>query len=64
MEGTLKDQCKKYLGIKPYDSDTNVVKYDIYFLIQLQTTYGENAVNKTICEVIGETLKDSTKELI
>ena len=64
MEGTLKDQCKKYLGIKPYDSDTNVVKYDIYFLIQLQTTYGENAVNKAIREVIGETLKDSTKELI
>lgn len=64
MNGTLKDKCRMYLGAKPYDADTNVVKHDIYFLTQLQATYGKEAVEKAICEVIGETLKDSTKELI
>lgn len=61
MGEILKDRCRKYLGIEPYNSDTNVVKHDIYFLIQLQTTYGKEAVEKAMCEVIGETLKENIR---
>ncbi len=58
MTGILKDQCKKYLGVKPYDEDTNVVKHDIYFLVQLQNTYGKETVEKAMCETMEETHKE------
>ena len=64
MHGTLQDHCRMYLGVKPYDTDTNVVKHDPYFLISMETLWGKEAVKKVLNEVISEIFKDSIKELI
>ena len=42
------DDCKKYLGISPYDGWTNVVVNDVYFYMDMCKRYGEEIVNKTI----------------
>ena len=64
MHGTLQDNCRKYLGAKPYDTDTNVVKHDPYFLMSMETLWGKETVKKALNEVISEISKDSIKELI
>lgn len=64
MQGTLQDNCRMYLGVKPYDTDTNVVKYDPYFLISMETLWGKEAVKKALSEEKGKIFKESIKELI
>ena len=64
MQGTLQDHCRMYLGVKPYDTDTNVVKHDLYFLMSMETLGGKEAVKKALGEEIGKISKDSIKELI
>ena len=46
MNGTLQDNCRKYLGAKPYDTDTNVVKHDPYFLMSMETLWGKRQLKK------------------
>lgn len=43
----LKD-CKKFLGVNPYNCDTNIVKGDGYFLYSLYDKYGKQVVEETI----------------
>ena len=64
MQGTLQDNCRKYLGEKPYDTDTNVVKHDPYFLMSMETLWGKEAVKKALSEEIGKIFKENIKELI
>ena len=64
MHGTLQDHCRMYLGVKPYDTDTNIVKHDPYFLMSMETSWGKEAVKKALGEEIGKIFKDSIKELI
>lgn len=64
MQGTLQDNCRMYLGVKPYDTDTNVVKHDPYFLMSMETLWGKEAVKKALSEETGKISKDSIKELI
>ena len=40
--------CKKFLGLPPHDTDTNVVKGDGSFLRSLYDKYGEAAVRLTL----------------
>ena len=42
------DDCKKYLGLSPYNTWTNVVVSDSYFYMDMCKKYGEEIVNKTI----------------
>ena len=46
MQGTLQDHCRMYLGVKPYDTDTNVIKHDPYFLMSMETLQAKQAVKK------------------
>ena len=64
MQGTLQDHCRMYLGVKPYDTDTNIVKYDPYFLMSMETLWGKKAVKKALSEETGKIFKDNIKELI
>ena len=64
MQGTLQDNCRKYLGAKPYDTDTNVVKHDPYFLISMEILWGKEAVKKALSEEKGKIFKENIKELI
>lgn len=64
MHGTIKDHCRMYLGRKPYDTDTNVVKHDPYFLMSMESLWGKEAVKKALGEEIAEMFKDNIKELI
>ena len=43
----LKD-CKKFLGVSPYNIDTNVVKGDGHFLYYLFDKYGKHVVEETM----------------
>ena len=45
------DDCKKYLGFPPYDSSTNIVLYDGYYLNSLYSKYGANEVSNTLNEL-------------
>ena len=42
------DDCKKFLGITPYNTYNNVVMEDPHFLKSLQEKYGKDAVDTTI----------------
>lgn len=48
MNERLLEECKKYLGIKPYDTDFNIVKYDPYYIMQLEKVYGKEEVKQAI----------------
>ena len=37
----LEDDCKKYLALPPYNTFTNPVAYDIYYLNSLYIKYGK-----------------------
>ena len=64
MRGTVQDHCRMYLGIKPYDTNTNIVKHDPYFLMSMESLWGKETVKKALGEEISEMLKNSIKELI
>lgn len=42
------DDCKKFLGLAPYNSCCNIVQGDGYFLLSLYNKYGKDNVNNTI----------------
>ena len=44
----LEDDLKKYLGLPPYDTFTNPVAYDIYYLNSLYIKYGKESVTETL----------------
>lgn len=58
----IKQSCRMYLGVKPYDTDTNVVKHDPYFLTSMKLLWGVNAVKKALDEVISEIVKEDNKK--
>ena len=47
-------ECKKYLGLPPYNDDGNVIRSDGYFYMYLIRKYGEWEVRKTIRFLKGE----------
>lgn len=44
----LNDDLKKYLGLPPYDTFTNPVVYDIYYLNSLYDKYGKELVTEAL----------------
>lgn len=48
------EELKKFYGIAPYNTPTNIVQKDIYFLFDIIQKYGEEAVKQT-----EKTLKDN-----
>ena len=44
----LEDDLKKYLGLPPYNTFTNPVVYDIYYLNSLYIKYGKENVVKAL----------------
>lgn len=48
MNSNLIDDCKKYLGIDPYNDWTNIVVNDSYFYKDMCKKYGEKNVIDTI----------------
>lgn len=44
----LEDDLKKYLCLPPYDTFTNPVAYDIYYLNSLYIKYGKESVAETL----------------
>ena len=53
MEHNLIDDCKKYLGIYPYNTWTNIVVYDLYFYEDMCKKYGEQNVANAIKKLKG-----------
>lgn len=47
----ITDDVKKYLGVAPYDKDSNIVRGDYYYYKQLCNMYGEAAVQNKIREL-------------
>ena len=50
----LEDDLKKYLGLPPYNTFTNPVAYDAYYLNSLYIKYGR--------ELVAEALKKLSKQ--
>lgn len=44
----LNDDLKKYLGLPPYNTFTNPVAYDGYYLNSLYIKYGRESVTETL----------------
>lgn len=44
----LEDDLKKYLCLPPYDTFTNPVAYDIYYLNSLYIKYGKESITETL----------------
>lgn len=44
----LENDCRKYLGLKPYAGWTNISVGDPFFYQQICTNYGETAVKQMI----------------
>ncbi len=44
----LEDDLKKYLGLPPYNTFTNPVVYDIYYLNSMYIKYGKELVTEAI----------------
>lgn len=44
----LENDLKKYLGLPPYNTFTNPVAYDGYYLNSLYIKYGRESVTKTL----------------
>lgn len=53
----LEDDLKKYLGLPPYNTFTNPVAYDIYYLNSLYIKYGRERR-----EIITKTLNRLSKQ--
>lgn len=45
------DDCKKFLGLAPYNNLTNIVAGDGHYLNSLYNKYGKEVVDKTIKEL-------------
>ena len=45
---TLIEECKKFLGCEPYNTDTNVCKGDAIYLESLYCKYGESTVKAVL----------------
>ena len=45
------DEVKKFLGLAPYDTDTNIVKGDPFYLKSLYRKYGEENVKAKVKEL-------------
>lgn len=50
----LIDDCKKYVGLPPYDSWTNLNVLDPYYYKELCKKYGEDIIKKTLQEIRDE----------
>ena len=48
MNNNLIDDCKKYLGLYPYNDWTNVCVSDSYFYKSICDKYGKQNVDDTI----------------
>ena len=48
MNNNLIDDCKKYLGLPPYDGWTNVCVIDPYFYKSMCDKYGEQDVKREV----------------
>ena len=46
------DDVKKYLGISPYDTFTNIVAHDSFFFMSIIDKYGKEAVIRAIEKVL------------
>lgn len=44
----LENDLKKYLGLPPYDTFTNPVAYDVYYLNSLYIKYGKENVTEAL----------------
>ena len=42
------DDCKKFLGVSPYNASSNIVQGDGHFLQSLYHKYGERVVNTAL----------------
>ena len=51
MNNNLIDDCKKYLGLYPYNNWTNFVVKDFYFYTDMCKKYGEENVANAIKEL-------------
>lgn len=51
MDEQLIDECKKLLGLPPYDTWTNSTYGDIYVRADMVRRYGEEQVEKAIKEL-------------
>lgn len=51
MNNNLIEDCKKYLGIYPYNNWTNFVVSDYYFYQDMCKRYGEQSVANAIKEL-------------
>lgn len=49
----LTDECKKYLGMPPFNDTTNVVIGDYYYLESLYNKYGVKMVTDEILKLRG-----------
>lgn len=45
------DDCKKFLGVPPYNHSSNICVGDIYFYKSICNTYGESNVINTCKEL-------------
>ena len=50
----ITEDCKKYLGITPYNQVSNVCLLDIYYLESLYSKYGREKVQEEIGRLISE----------
>lgn len=53
-DGNCIDDCKKYLGLPPYNSGCNIVQGDGHFYTSLCDKYGVQNVKNTIQHLRGE----------
>ena len=53
MNNNLIDDCKKYLGMHPYNDWTNIVVSDSYFYMDMCEKYGKENVANAIKELKG-----------
>ena len=47
------NDCKKFLGLAPYNDWTNIVVGDGHYLNSLNNKYGKDNVDKTMRELSG-----------
>lgn len=47
----MPEDIKKFLGISPYDTDSNIVRGDPFYLKSLYTKYGEEKVKAKVKEL-------------
>lgn len=48
---TLETECRKYLGLAPYNDPANIVFYDYYFINSVCKVYGDEAVAEMLAKL-------------